>query len=113
MYQFTYLSSNIPSTESNINILLRKVRTAIDRLWIIWKSDLIDKIKWYLFQSVLMSVLLYVCTTWTVTKCMERKLDRNYTRMLCAVLNKSWKQYPTKQQLFSNLHPISQTIQVR
>ena len=31
--------------------------------------------------------------------------------MVCAVLNKSWKQHPTKQQLHSYLPPISQTIQ--
>ena len=28
--------------------------------------------------------------------------------MLHAVLNKSWKQHPTKQQLYSHLPPISQ-----
>ena len=33
--------------------------------------------------------------------------------MLHAVLNKFWKQHPTKQQLYSHLLPISQTIQVR
>ena len=31
--------------------------------------------------------------------------------MLHAVLNKSWEQHPTKQQLCSHLTPISQTIQ--
>ena len=38
--KFTYLSSNISSTESDINICLAKVWTTIDRLSIIWKSDL-------------------------------------------------------------------------
>ena len=32
--------------------------------------------------------------------------------MLRAILNKSWKQHPTKQQLYSNLPPILKTIQV-
>ena len=43
---------------------------------------------------------------------LEKKLDRNYTRMLHSVLNKSWKRYPTKQQLYSHLLPISWTIQL-
>ena len=30
-------------------------------------------------------------------KYMEKKLDDNYTRMLHDVLNKSWKQLPTKK----------------
>ena len=44
---------------------------------------------------------------------MEKKLDSNYTRMLRAIFNKSWRQYPTKQQLYGHLPPIRKTIQVR
>ena len=60
-----------------------------------------------------MSILLYGWTTWTLTKHMEKKLDSNYIRMLQAILNKLWRQYPTKQQLYSHLPPITKTIQVR
>ena len=35
------------------------------------------------------------------------------TRMLQAVLNKSWKQHPTKQQIYGHLPPISKTIPTR
>ena len=31
----------------------------------------------------------------------------NYTRMLHAILNKSWKQHPTKEQLYAPLPPIN------
>ena len=44
---------------------------------------------------------------------MEEKLDGNYTRILRAILNKSWRQHPTKQQLDGHLPPITKTIQVR
>ena len=60
-----------------------------------------------------MSILLYGCTTCTLTKQMEKKLDNNYTRILRAILNKSWRQHPTKQQLYGHLPPITKTIQVR
>ena len=33
---------------------------------------------------------------------MEKKLDGNYTRMLQAILNKSWRQQPKKQTLYGN-----------
>ena len=59
------------------------------------------------------SIWLYRCTTLTLRKCIEKKLDENYTRMLWAILNNSWKQHPKKQQLYSHLPPISKTIQVR
>ena len=65
------------------------------------------------FQAAVVSILLYGCTTWTLTKRLERKLDGNYTRMLRAVLNKSWRQHPTRHQLYGHLPPITKTIQVR
>ena len=37
---------------------------------------------------------------------METKLDGNYTRMLRSVLNMSWRQHRTKQQLYGYLPPI-------
>ena len=87
--------------------------TAINRLLIIWKSDLTYKIKRSFFQAVVMSILLYGCTTLKLTKLMEKKLDSNYTRMLWAILNKSWRQHPTKQQLYSHLPLITKTIKIR
>ena len=43
--KFTYLGSSVSSTEKEIDTRLKKAWTAIDRLSIIWKSDLTDKIK--------------------------------------------------------------------
>ena len=60
-----------------------------------------------------MSILLYGCTTWTLFKRMEKKHDDNYTRMLRAILNKSWRQQPTKQQPYGHRPPITKTIQIR
>ena len=65
------------------------------------------------FQAAVVSILLYGCTKWMLTNRMEKKLDGNYTRMLRAILNKSWRQHPTKQRLNSHLPPITKTIQVR
>ena len=64
-------------------------------------------------QAVAVSVLLYGGTTWTLTKRLENKLDGSCTRMLRAALNKSWKQHPTKKQLYGHLPPITQTIRER
>ena len=82
-------------------------------LSIIWKSDLTDKIKRSFFQAAVTSILIYGCTTWTLTKRLEKKLAGNYSRMLRAILNKSWRQHPTRHQLYGHLPPITKTIQVR
>ena len=77
------------------------------------ESDLTDKMKCSFFQAAVMLILLYGCTTWTLTKQLEEKLDSNYTRMLRAILNKSWQQHPTKHQLYGHLPPTTKPIQVR
>ena len=112
-FNITYLGSSVESTEKDIETRLTKAWTAINRLSIIWKSDLTDKMKRSFFQAAVTSILLYGCTTWTLTKRLEKKLDGNYTRMLRAILNKSWQQHPTRHQLYGHLPPITNTIQVR
>ena len=63
-------------------------------IWYIWTNqiwqNLTDKMKCSFFQAAVVSILLYGCTTWTLTKRLEKKLDGNYTRMLRAILNRSW-----------------------
>ena len=103
--KFTYLGSSVSSTEKDIDTRLTKAWTTIDKLSIIWKSDLTDKMKRSFFQAAIVSIQLYECTTWTLTKRLEKKLDGNYTRMLRAILN--------KHQLYGPLPPITKTIQVR
>ena len=49
--KFTNLDSSPTFTENNINKWLAKAWTAIDRLLIIWKSNLSDKIKCKFFPS--------------------------------------------------------------
>ena len=40
-------------------------------------------------------------------------LDSSYTRMFKAILNKSWRQHPTRHQLYGHLPLITKTIHVR
>ena len=110
---FINLGSSVSSTEKDIDTRLTKAWTAIDRFSIIWKSNLTDKLKRSFFQTVVVSVLLYGCTTWTLTKRLEKKVDGNYTIMLRAILNKSWQPHPTRRQLYGHLPPVTKPIQAR
>ena len=62
----------------------------------------------FAFPDIYIYIYIYI-----YTKRLERRLDGNYTRMLRAVLNKSWRQHPTRLQLYGHLPPITKTIQVR
>ena len=86
--KFTYLGSSVSSTKKDINMRLTKAWTVIDRLSVIWKSDLTNKIKFSFFQAAVVSILLYGCTTWMLTKHMEK-------------------------ELYGHQQPITKTIQVR
>ena len=64
---FTYLGSNISSTESDVNIHRVKAWSAINRLSIIWKSNLSNEIKRDFFQTEAAIILMCGYTTWMLT----------------------------------------------
>ena len=112
-YNFRW--SHFSSTNSSPSTLLRKswLQTANATFWLtLWS------LSYQIFSEVrpsaaIVLILLYGWTSWTQTKRLEKKLDGNYTRMLRAILNKSWRQHPTKQQLYGHLPPITKIIKVR
>ena len=57
--KFTYLGSSVLSTKKDIDSRQTKAWTAIDKLSIIWKSDLTEKMKRSFFQAAVVSILLY------------------------------------------------------
>ena len=94
--KFTYQGSSVSSTETDINTRLTKAWTAINTLLVIRNSDLTDKMKRSVFQAAIVSILLYGCTTWMLTKRLVKRIDGNNTRMLLTILNRSWRKHPTK-----------------
>ena len=85
--KFTYLGSSVESTEKDIETRLTKAWTAINRLSIIWKSDLTDKMKRSFFQAAVTSILLYGCTTWTLTKRLENNWIHTFPKGISAMWN--------------------------
>ena len=61
--KFTYLGSSASSTETDIDTRLTKAWTAINRLSVIWKLELTDKMKHSFFRAAIVSIQLYACTT--------------------------------------------------
>ena len=89
--KFTYLGSSVESTEKDIETRLTKAWTAIDRLSIIWKSDLADKMKHSFFQAA-------------VTSIGSIKVFHRYKP-------KSWQVYQRAINAFSPEVPRSDTVQ--
>ena len=95
--KFTYLGSSVASTEKDIDTRLTKAWTAINRLSIIWKSDLTDKMKCSFFQAPVASILLYGCTTYSnkVAGEARRQLHKNAASNLEQVLAATPHKPPT------------------
>ena len=110
--KFTYLGSSVASTEKDIDTRLTKAWTAINRLSIIWKSDLTNKMKRSFFQAVVASILLYGCTTLTNKTAGEearRQLHKNAASNLEQVLAATPNKTPTVRPPAS----YHKTIQVK
>ena len=103
---FKYLGSYIQSTEKYMNIRLAKSWAALNKMNAIWKSRLPDRIKSNFFRATVESVLVYGSVSWTLTKALEKRLSGNYTRMLRAILNRSWKDHPTDKEIYANIPDI-------
>ena len=58
--KFTYQESSVSATEKDSDTRLAKPWTENDRLSVIWKSDLTDKMKHSFFQTAVVSTLLYI-----------------------------------------------------
>ena len=110
---FVYLGSNIHSTNKDIEVRKAKAWSALSGLNKIWKSNLPPHLKREFFCVTVESVLLYGSSTWTLTKQQTSNLDGTYTKMLRTVLNISWRQHPTKKELYGHLQPVSNKIKER
>ena len=102
----------VSSNETDINTQLAKAWTTIDRLSFIWKSDLTEKMKRSFFQTAVVSILIYGCTPWTFTKCME-KAWRQQDKNAASNIEHVFRQHPTKQRLYGHLPPTMKTIKIK
>ena len=75
---FKYLGATITkygTSEADIRIRLATSTSALIRLQTIWTSTQIGfKTKCSLYKTLVLSILLYGCETWTITEKMEKKM---------------------------------------
>ena len=86
---------------------------SLNKLTKIWKSNLAKSTKLKLFRATVETILLYGCSTWTLTQREEKKLDGTYTRMLRVVHNIGWDEKVSNESLYGKLGKISHTMRTR
>ena len=94
---FIYLGANVTKDGGGAVDVRRRITQAsarFKRISNIWRaSDIRRKTKVSLFKSLVLSVLLYGCETWKLTKGEEEKLDTFQNKCLRKVLKVRWQQH--------------------
>ena len=67
----------------------------------------------FLSRQRVVSILLYGCSTWTLTKRAGEKARRQLHKNAASNIDRPGGNNPTKHQLYDHLPPITKTIKVR
>ncbi len=88
---FKYLGTWLLSSMNDFKLRRNAAWSAIKRLNGIWKSTAISNhLKIRLFNCLVVSILLYNATTWTMNKTLTKALTSGYSRLLRYALNIHW-----------------------
>ena len=110
---FKYLGSWLASSSTDMKIRIGQAWNALNKLDKIWKSTLKRGMKIKLFQSLVLSILLYGAETWTLTKTLQKKLDGVFTRMLRKALGLTWRDMVPNIELYGNIPTLSSELRQR
>jgi hypothetical protein len=116
---FTYLGANVTKDGGSTVDVRKRVAMAsaqFKRLTNIWQAGNISrKTKISLFKSLVLSVLLYGCETWKLTKGEERKLDIFQTKCLRKICKIRWQQHISNKSVLdmTEVEKISDVVRRR
>ena len=117
--KFVYLGATLSKTGGAEEDILRRInlaRGAFVKLDQIWRSTIISrKTKLRLFNSNVMSVLLYNSETWRITVADEERLNRFQRKCLRKILRIFWPMKVTNEELYrwTKAVPVDELIRKR
>ena len=116
---FTYLGANVTKDVGGTADMKRRIALAsgqMKKLRKIWKtSNISRKTKATIFKSLVVSVLLYGCETWKLTKGEEDKLDVFQTKCLRRIFKIRWPEHITNKTVLeiAGMEKISDEVRRR
>ncbi|XP_063386472.1 uncharacterized protein LOC134672159 [Cydia fagiglandana] len=102
--KFCYLGSTVSSNlslDAEVNVRIGKAATTFGRLRTrVWNNKhLTTKTKMTVYQTCVLSILLYGAETWTSYANQERRLNTFHMRCLRSILNITWKDRVTNERV--------------
>ena len=103
---FKYLGAIISNVGSKPDILSRiaQITAALSRLKIIWRDktiSLASKVK--LMRTLILSIFLFACESWTLTVEIERRIQALEMRCYRRLLNISYKDHVTTEEIHNRI----------
>ena len=73
----------------------------------IWKSSIRLSTKLKLYKSLVVSIVLYGCETWTLTAALEKKIQAFENKCLRKLLQISWTEHKTNNYVWSKIEGLA------
>ena len=106
---FKYLEAIVTDQGSKPEVIARIAQTiaALTQLRTIWNDRNITlKSKIRLMRSLVLSIFLYACESWTLTKDLERRIQATEMRCFRRLLGISYKDRITNEEVINRIHGI-------
>ena len=118
---FTYLGCTISHSHNNScnDDIKRRIAIATSttsKLSFVWRSPRLSlKTKLRLYDSLVISVVTYSATSWTLTKAQQLRFDAFITKALRRILGIRWYDRVTNTDVYARTgqHPLTTTIRKR
>ena len=108
---FKYLGATITEdgrSVAEVKIRLATATSAMSRLSKMWRSKEISfPSKMKLFRSLVLSILLYGCESWTLTAELERRIEAFETKSYRRMLGISWFQHKTNEYVLNKVFSLA------
>ncbi|KAI8497134.1 hypothetical protein Bbelb_250830 [Branchiostoma belcheri] len=110
MDSFTYLGGTLTkdgTSKVEVHRRIALATAAMARLTRIWKSKNISfAVKYKLYKSLVVSILLYGCETWTLLTDTERRIQAFETKSLRRLLGISYHQHKTNEYVYQQVYSL-------
>ncbi|KAI8486085.1 hypothetical protein Bbelb_361850 [Branchiostoma belcheri] len=107
---FTYLGGTLTkdgTSKVEVHRRIALATAAMARLTRIWKSKNISfAVKYKLYKSLVVSILLYGCETWTLLTDTERRIQAFETKSLRRLLGISYHQHETNEYVYQQVYSL-------
>ena len=114
---FAYFGSIIAAgggTDMNIENRINKARVAFGILSVVWRNNNFStSLKLRLFKSNVVSVLLYGCCTWKISKAVTSRLQVFINRCLRSTFRINWPNRITNEELLRRAETEAVEIRIR